>query len=349
MARQKRQPTLKSIAERCCVTANTVSLALRDSPLVVETTKARIRQVAREMGYVPNALANSLRSGRSHTVAILVGDISNLLFAQRIKDLERRLRLRNHQVLILNTDEDPETELHALRTALSHRVDGVILVPCQRDRRAMELLKSHGTPCLVLGREFDGCDCDTVVWDDREGARLATAHLIAVGCRSVVFLNGPEYVSSARLRREGYELAMRSAGLSPLTINANTTTGQLGGALDLITDGCVPCDGLFVFNDLMALEACSRLTRRGIRIPEDIAVAGFDDVLSTVCLPFGLTSVSADRAAEAAYAVDALLNRINQSDLPRQVQRLPVELIIRESTLRPSVTAVPRWSNPNDR
>lgn len=334
MPRQKRQPTLKSIAERCGVTANTVSLALRDSPLVVETTKARIRQAAREMGYVPNVLAGSLRSGRSNTVAILVGDVSNLLFAQRIKDLERKLRMLNYQVLILNTDEDPETEMQAIRTAVSHQVDGIILCPCQRDRRNIEMLRDFRTPYVLLGREFEDLTDDTVVWDDEEGARLAALHLIHAGCRSIVFLNGPEYVSSAKLRRRGYESVMKEAGLTPITITASSITGRLGSSLQSIIDGHIPCDGLFVFNDLMALEACSWLIKHGVRIPDDIAVVGFDDILSSVSLPFELTSIACDRHEEASHTVNTLLNRIKDPDLPPQIERLPVQLITRASSLR---------------
>lgn len=333
MPREKRQPTLKNIAERCNVTANTVSLALRDSPLVMETTKARIHQVAREMGYVPNALAGSLRSGKSNTVAILVGDISNLLFAQRIKDLERRLRLHNYQVLILNTDENLETEMHAIRTAVSHQVDGIILCPCQHDRRNIEMLREFRMPYVLLGREFAGCSDDAVVWDDEEGARLATRHLIDIGRRSIVFINGPEYISSAQLRRKGYESAMEEAGLQPVVINTPFITGRLNSVLQPLTDGNIPCDGLFVFNDLMALESSNWLIKHGLRIPDDIAVVGFDDIHSTVSLPFELSSVTCDRQVEASRTVDVLLNRIGNPEHPPQIEHLPVELIIRASSL----------------
>lgn len=333
MPYHRSQPTLKSIAERCEVTANTVSLALRDSPLVVETTKARIRQVAREMGYVPNALAGSLRSGKSNTIAIVVGDISNMLFAQRIKDLERELRLHNYQVLILNTDENPETEMQAIRTAVSHQVDGIILCPCQHDRKNIEMLRDFRVPYVLQGREFFGCADNAVVWDDETGARLATAHLISIGRRSIVFLNGPEYISSAKLRRKGYESAMQDFGLTPVTINVDSVTGQFSNTLQSLIDGQIPCDGLFIFNDLMAMEACSWMISRNIRIPEDIAVVGFDDILSNVSLPFELTSIACDRREEASRTVEVLLNRIEKPDLPPQIERLPVELIIRASSL----------------
>lgn len=333
MPRQRRShPTLKSIAERCEVTANTVSLALRDSPLVVETTKARIRQVAREMGYVPNALAGFLRSGKSNTIAILVGDISNLLFAQRIKDLERRLHLHNYQVLVINTDENPESELQAIRTAVSHQVDGIILCPCQHDRSSIELLSDFHVPYVLLGREFADCPADTVVWDDEEGGRLATRHLIDAGRRSIVFLNGPEYISSAALRRRGYESAMAEAGLTPVTISGASVTGRLSSVLQSLVNRELPCDGLFVFNDLMALEASSWLIHHGIRIPEDIAVVGFDNILSCVSLPFELSSIACDSAAEAECTVDILLSRIENPDLPPRTERMPARLIVRASS-----------------
>ncbi len=328
----KNKPTLKNIAERVNVTINTVSLALRDSPLVLPETKANILKVAREMGYVHNVLAGSLRSGQSHTIAILFGDVANLLFAQRIKALERLLREKKYQVLILNTEEDQRVEARAIRTAVSHQVDGIVLCPCQQGRESLALLEQYHVPCLLMGRQFEGETCDTVVWDDFEGGRRATAHLIESGCRSVVFLSGPDFISSARLRRAGYEEAMRAAGLSPVTVSADSMSGGVNRALDELNKNGVGYDGLFVFSDLMALEASSWLMKKGLRVPEDVGIVGFDDILSSVSLPFELSSVASDRHREAEIAVELLLRRIAQPDTPPRIDRRPVRLVVRASS-----------------
>lgn len=332
MPKGKRQPTLKNIAERVNVTINTVSLALRDSPLVLPETKANILAVAREMGYVHNVLAGSLRSGRSHTIAILFGDVGNLQFAQRIKSLERILREKKYQVLILNTEEDPQVEARAIRTAVSHQVDGIIICPCQQGTESLALLKRYRVPCILLGREFQETELDTVVWDDFKGAQLATEHLIASGCRSIVFLNGPEFFSSAVLRQAGYEAAMRHAGLEPATVHADAMSGDVSRALDALRAEGVQYDGLFVFSDLMALEAASWLMKRGIQVPEHVGVVGFDDILSAVSLPFELSSVSSDHKQEAKIVVEILLRRIAEPDAPVRIERRPVFLVARNSS-----------------
>ena len=129
MVKRKSIPTLKTIAQQTGVTQNTVSLALRDSPLVAEDTKRMILAVAREQGYVRNDVADSLRSGRTHTIAIIFGDIANMLFAIKIAELEKALRKRHYQVLILNSGENADLEYSAVETAIRKKVDGVILCP----------------------------------------------------------------------------------------------------------------------------------------------------------------------------------------------------------------------------
>lgn len=325
-----KKPTLKTIADQLGLTANTVSLALRDSPLVQPSTKAKILQTAREMGYVHNVLAGAMRSGQSHTIALVFGDVANPIFAQRIRILSRLLQENGYQTLILNTDEDPAAEAAAIRTAISYQVDGVILCPCQRNSDSLDLLTQHRVPCVLLGREFPDAPFDTVTWDDREGARLATAHLLAQGCRRPVFLSGPEFISSAALRREGYEAVMHAHGLSPLTVHADVAAGGAQACLEALDD----YDALFAFSDLMALEAASLLIDRAIRIPQDVAVCGFDDIGSLFRMPFSLTSIACDRTLEAGRAVTLLLNRIQHPDAAPTLERLPVRLIVRGSTHR---------------
>lgn len=341
MAERKRKPTLKDVAERVGVTGNTVSLALRDSPLVVEETKARIRKAAREIGYVHNALAGSLRTGRSNTVALVMGDIANLAFAHRIKALEQTFRREGYQVLILNTDENPRAELKAIRTAISHQVDGVVLCPCQQDRAAVEMLQAQGLPFVLIGRSFPDVTLDAVVWNDRGGAETVTRHLLRQGCESVVFLNGPGYISSAAERRAGYEQAMLAEGRTPFVISAGSVSGSVGSALEALWAERGGCDGLFVFSDLMALEAADWLMKRGLSIPGDVAIAGFDDILSHVSLPFGLTSVGCDWSVEAEKTVARLIRRIEDPDAEPGEDRLPVNLTSRTSTQRMNIKEDP--------
>jgi len=336
MARPKDKngmPTLKSIAQRTGYTANTVSQALRNSASVAQETRDQIRKVAREMGYVHNVVASSLRSGRTHTVALVFGDVSNMLFAIKIRELEEELRKRGYQVLILNTDEDQELERRAIHTAISRQVDGVVLCPCQKGREALKLMEQHHVPYLLSGRYFDDVDCDSVIWADYKGGLIATRHLIERGCRRILFLNGPEIISSARERGRGYRDALEEKGLTPLERSVSSMSGGVRSALDALHAEGLNYDGIFAFSDLMALEAACWLLEHGRRIPEDVRMAGFDDILSHMCIPFGLTSISADKKQETLLAVELLLGRIEgKQEHPGERRTMDVQLVARTSS-----------------
>jgi LacI family transcriptional regulator len=326
-------PTLKSIAERTGFTANTVSQALRNSPSVARQTREEIRKAAREMGYVHNVVASSLRSGRTHTVALVFGDVSNMLFAIKIRELEEALRKRGYQVLILNTDEDEALERRAVHTAISRQVDGVVLCPCQKGVEALELMERHRVPYVLSGRYFDDVDCDSVVWADYQGGLIATRHLIGRGCRRILFLNGPAFISSARERGRGYRDALAEAGLEPVEVSVSAMSGGVRGALDEIRARGVGYDGIFAFSDLIALEAACWLQEHGVGIPDKVRMAGFDDILSHMCIPFGLTSVAADKTQETLITVDMLVRRIEGRQEQRGERRtMDVTLVARTSS-----------------
>lgn len=332
MKKKINRPTLKRIAERTGVTANTVSLALRDSPIVAPKTKERIITIAQELGYVHNALAGSLRSGRTNTIAIVLGDISNLLFAIKIHELESKLRKHGYQVLILNTDEDADLELRAIKTAISRHVDGIVICPCQKSISALDLMKQHNVPFVLMGRHF-GDAMDAVVWDDRKGSFLATSHLIERGCRRILFLNASDIISSARERADGYKEAMEQANLFPMIRNVSPMVGSVRAEMDVLNSEHVTFDGIFAFSDLMAWEAVCWLNSHNLSIPEDIKIVGFDDILSHISIPFGLSSISADKQAETARVVELLLQKIEH---PREnahvLHKMDVQLVARKSS-----------------
>ncbi|MDD3242462.1 MAG: LacI family DNA-binding transcriptional regulator [Eubacteriales bacterium] len=315
------RPTLKTIAQAVGVTANTVSLALRDSPLVAPATKERIREEARAQGYVHNVLAASLRSGRSRTVALAFGDIGNPLFAQKTKRLEAALRARGYQVMILNTNEDPAQEEAVLRLAIQRKADGVILCPCQQGREGPDLLRRHGVPCLLLGRQFSALQEDTLVWEDEQGGYLATRYLLQRGCRRIVYLSAPRCISSAWLRGQGYARALAQAGVAydAALVRELSPMGRDAAAVLKTLDGGF--DGVFAFNDLLAWESAGAL-------PAGFPLVGFDHIAAALNVPFALPSVAADMEAEAQQAVALLLARIEQPDAPVTLHTLPVHLAL---------------------
>ena len=299
-----RRVTLKDIAEKTGFTVNTVSQALRGSPKLREETKAAIRAAAKELGYVHNALAGSLRSGSSRTIAIIVGDTSNLRFSIQLHAFELAFRTLGYQVIVMNTDETAQYELDAVKNAVRSSVDGVLLCPCQKSRAAIDLLESCRTPYVLFGRCYD--DLPAVIWDDERGGYLAGQQLAQAGCQHILMLNVPDSISSARERESGFRRALSEAELTPHLLRTAPGGADLEPALGRYLDryGCP--DGIFAFSDLLALDAACCLQGRGIRIPQDIRLIGFDDILSHIRLPFPLSSVSADKTLETLRTFAAI-------------------------------------------
>ncbi len=326
-------PTLRSIAQEVGLTVNTVSLALRNSPLVAADTKLRIQSVAQRIGYIPNALAGSLRSGRSLTAAIVMGDIANPLFAAKIKMLEAAFRERGYHVMIFNTGEDPTAELEAVQTAIGRMVDGLVLCPCAKPEKSLSLMKKTGTPYVLSGRTVKGEDEATVLWDDSQGGYLAAKHLIDCGCRRIAWLGVTQRISSARDRKRGYLRALKEAEL-PTDPQLVVETSPIGGSVCMIVDQFhrQGIDGICTFSDLLAWETVQCLHQSGLRVPDDIQLTGFDNVSDWLHIPFPLTSVGADLEKEAETTVDMLLERINDRNTPAMVRQMDTWLVVRSST-----------------
>ena len=330
-------PTLKSIAERVGMTANTVSLALRDSPRVADETRARIQSIASEMGYVQNAIAGSLRSGRSNTLAVIMGDIANPLFAAKIKAFERAFREKGYQLMIFNSDEDPDLELEAVRTAIGRKVDGVVLCPTVEPDRALALLRQHHVPCVLNGRLNAPGHQDAVVWDDRYGGYLAASHLLQCGCRRIAWLGVTQRISSARDRKLGYLAALEEAGCTAdptLILEVSPTGGDVSEMLSPLISQ--ELDGICAFSDLIAWEAACFLEERGLRIPADIQLTGFDAAASHLRLPYRLTSVSADLDREAAEVARIMTMRMQNRESPAAIVRIATTLVTGSSTQKRS-------------
>jgi LacI family transcriptional regulator len=318
----KNRPTLKTVAAAAGVTANTVSLALRGSPLVAQKTKEHICASAKNLGYLQDTLAGSLRTGRSRLIALVFGDIANPLFAARTKHLEKTFGARGYQVMILNTDENSEQEISAIRTAIGRKVDGVVLCPCQKGREAPDLLSRFGIPCVMIGRQFDDGREDAVVWDDEQGGYLAASYLINRGCRDVLMLNGPTHVSSAQRRRAGFIRAHGEHGFTVSEDRILSVEPVSGRATILLDHLALSFDGVFAFNDLLAWEVSSLIS-------PSIPVIGFDDMQSSLSLPFALSSISADLDREAALVTELLLARIEKPDALTELRVLPVRTAAR--------------------
>ena len=323
--------TLKDIAADTGYSITTISHALKDMSDISEATKVQIRERAQALGYIGNASASSLRSGVSHTIAVLLGDLSNPHFSFMAREIETYLRQKDYSAFFMNTGEDEEVERKAIVLALSKRVDGILICPAQ-NRSSPDnirfILSSH-IPCVLIGRHFPDISVNYVVCDDRKGGMLAGQELLRKGHRRILYVDTPIQNSSARERLEGFEQALRQW---PEPIDHTVIRfDEEGRYVTCLTEGrdSVPYTGVVVFNDLIAWDLLCRLPAYHLRVPEDISLIGFDNLHSYLPLPFPLTSISSSKIAMPRKAVDILIDQIRDPYIPcsRLIERPSVRAI----------------------
>ena len=307
--------TLRDIAEACHVSINTVSHALSDKADISEETKRRIRKKAKELGYIRNRTAISLRFQSTHTVTLIVSDISNPLFAIMAKQIEQRLKQEGYALFIMNTESSAEAEYDAVVSAIENAADGIIICPNQEDTRALELMQKRQVPFVLLGRRFPDGDMDYVIWNDRQGGYQATDHLIDRGHRHILFVGEAPHISSTNERLDGYRQALEEHKLpfDPALVYTNgVSKSKLEAMLRTQLEQPEPFTAIFSFSDFVACDLLTILRR--IDPSRRIDIVGFDDIATDVSFPLNISSVHTPKAAMAGALVDSLLDKIRNGD-----------------------------------
>lgn len=332
-AKMLKRVTLKDIAQASGFSINTVSHALNDKPDISKETKDIIKKAAKDMGYIRNSSAEFLRSGVSRTVAVVLGDISNPLFAIMVKEIESKLKEHDYVSFILNTDEDEKIEYAALKTALEKNVDGIILCPSPNGKENIAFLQSRGVPFVLHGRYFNDLETNAVLYDDQKCGYLAAKHLLELGHRDILFVNAPVAVSSARERMNGYKEALLEYGVTnpkvaTVTLSPHHRLEQLKQAL--LSDRSYTA--VIAFSDMIALEVISILKEQNYSVPEDISVVGFDNIQSNYLLPTQITTVSSSKKLMVKKSVELLMEQIQTRKQESIKMLFPAELKVRETT-----------------
>jgi LacI family transcriptional regulator len=332
-----KKATLKDVAELTGLSINTVSRALRGLPHISPETGDRVAEAARRLGYLPDMVASSMRSGRTKTVALIVPDILDPLFALWAKSIEALLYRHEYHALILNTDEDSAREEYAVNLALGKKVEGIILCPAQQGSRDIQLLKRVNVPFVLIGRHFTDIKTDYVVMDDMNGAFIATQYLIDSSRRNILYLNACSWISSARERRAGYMKALEKNGIPtrPELIQEVDIVkpGDCNRVLRELRNAGIQFNGVLAFSDLIAWQMIYFMTRAGIAVPKDVAVIGFDNLQSSIYYPYSLTSVTYSKQDVVDATVRILLRRMRGKDRKR-FERVVIRtsLFVGEST-----------------
>ena len=332
---------LKDIAEATGFSINTVSHALRDAPDISEATKKQIRRVAEEMEYIPDLRAGSIKSGKSRIISIILPDIINPHFTIVFREIEQFFRQVGVTPFFMNTNESGEEEMNAVRLSIGQKVDGVILCPTQVSDAPVKLLERSGIPFVLIGRRFDASvPSDYVICDDTQGAYLATAHLLALGHRSIAYVKTNDRISSDRERFAGYRRALEEAGVAfdeSWILNLSLTGEQNEETIRRFLQEHCECTAILSFNDILAYGIIRQIREMGREVPHDVSVMGFDNICSDYRLPLGLSSVSVSKKTMAKRASELLYEQMQmeaaeREALPPRHIVLPTELYLRETT-----------------
>ncbi len=328
--------TIKDIARELGLSVNTVSRALNSKPDVSRQTRARVLETARRLHYVPNTIARSLVTSRSNTLGLVVTDVVNPFYSRIIRGVEETARQRGYTIILLNTNEQDEDERAAIRVLRSKRVDGMIISPVQVSHDHIAALQEDGYPFVLINRYFPDLDTDYVINDNRLGAYLATGHLVRLGHRHIAHITGPKHVSSVRERLRGYRQALDEGGIAADQQRIIHTNLSLEGgyqATQQLLDACPLPTALFTYSDLLAVGALKAIREAGLRVPEHIALVGYDDIEFAAFLEIPLTTISQPSYEIGSRGVELLLELIENPDEQRQRHHIVLEprLIVRKS------------------
>jgi LacI family transcriptional regulator len=330
-----RYVSIKEVAAAAGVSFQTASKVLNGGNVRVSAdTAARIAAAAQELGYRPNTVARSLVQRSTATIGLIAGDITDGALSQFAVAAERTARHHGHAVLVGNLAEGGEDGAAVLQMLIDRRVDGVIAAAPQLegDTAVADLLRRY-VPAVSL-HHVPGGGVPTVGSNHREGARLATRHLIRLGHTSIGTITGPFSRRVVRSRLHGYEDALRESGIEPgedLTVEADWMPGAAAAATRLLLERDPQMTAIFVHSDTMAIGVLSALAAAGRRVPADVAVVSCDDMPFADYLIPPLSSLRVPFAETGEQAVLLLLTLINGQPAPDEPVLLPVDLIVRES------------------
>jgi LacI family transcriptional regulator len=332
--------TMNDVARAANVSIATVSHVINGTRFVSAERVERVHAAMRELGYTPDATARSLRVGRTDTIGLVVPDNTNPFFAALARGIEEAGFEAGYTTILANSNERPDREHRYVSTLVSKRVDGLILVPSRGDHSALtRLLQNARIPVVVVDRDAELPNADIVVYDNEGGSRLAVRHLIELGHERIACVAGPADASSAADRVRGFRTALAEAGLpvpDRAVVEADFHFRGGRGATARLLDSSVEFTALFAANDLMAAGAIRELTARGIAVPRDMSVIGFDDAPLAEMISPALTTMRQGLQDMAHSAVSLLLSRVTSGDGAQPVRKvLPTSLVIRDSTAPP--------------
>jgi LacI family transcriptional regulator len=330
--------TIKDVAALAGVSFTTVSHVLNETRPVSADARRRVLAAVEEIGYLPSAVARSLRKSETKIIGVLVPNVNNPFFAELVVGVEECCRLAGYSVFLCNSDNDPRRQQQYMRTLLEKRVDGLLLSSAGDAAALARIFKLATVPAVTVDRLVPGARADRVSVNNLDGASKAVRHLVGLGHRKIGCISGPAEFEVTQERVEGWRRAQEEAGFNAdeqLLIESDfSSSGGYEAARQLLSTH-PDMTALFASNDLMALGALRAAAEIGIKVPQQLSIVGFDDIeLSSYVFP-GMTTVGCSIRELGREAGRVLIDRIENPGAPLKDVQLTPRLVLRESTAAP--------------
>jgi LacI family transcriptional regulator/LacI family repressor for deo operon, udp, cdd, tsx, nupC, and nupG len=325
--------TIKDIARVAGVSHTTVSRALKGNRAISSETTERIQQLARQMGYEPSAVAQSLLARRTQTIGMVVTTIADPFIVQVVEGVERVAQKAGYSIFLSTSHNNPEQEVAVVETFQRRRVDAIIVTSSRVGSLYSSQLDQIQVPIVLINNQEEGEYLRSVAVDDLQGARLAVEHLLALGHRRIGYIGAGDRPKSNSRRCAGYRAALGQAGLpfEPKLVFNSASDGDLergqSGLVSLLANGAT---AIFCYNDMTALGLLLACHEQRRAIPQELSLVGFDDIEPALYTTPALTTVRQPRLKLGQLAMKMALALLD--DQPVQDQLLPCELVVRQST-----------------
>ncbi|MBK0126615.1 ribose operon transcriptional repressor RbsR [Pantoea sp. S61] len=327
--------TMKDVARLAGVSTSTVSHVINNNRFVSEQVREKVKQAIRELNYAPSALARSLKINQTRTIGMLLTASSNPFYSEVVRGVENSCYERGYSLILCNTEGDEERMNRSLETLMQKRVDGLLMMCTETHLPSAEILNRYPSVPMVMmdWAPFEGRG-DIIQDNALLGGELATQHLIDRGYTRIACIAGPQDKTPARLRLEGFHKAMSNSGLPVLPGYVVDGDFEFQGGFNamnqLLTLELLP-EAVFTSNDAMAVGVYHALFQAGLRVPQDIAVMGYDNIELARYLTPPLSTVHQPKDELGELAIDTLIHRMSDPDASQQTLVLTPELVERGS------------------
>lgn len=326
--------TVKDVARKAGVSTATVSRVINGTRFVSEELRARVYQAMRELDYRPNAIARSLRRKETRNIALVVPDIAHPFVAEVAKGVEDESFRAGYSTILCESKGDEERECACIHLLMTKQVDGIVFLASGESPGHIRALVEQRMPVVVCGRDLPDVAVDTVITDNAGSGYQATEYLIRLGHRRVGCIVGPPGLGISEGREDGYRRALEERGIPWEAVLTARGDFRCRGGYDAMRELLALDDrptAVFACNDLMAMGAICAASKRGLRVPQDLAIIGCDDIALASFTSPSLTTVAHPKREMGRVAVDMLVRRIEDRDMRPTKRVLPTKLVIRDS------------------